>query len=1073
MSVTEFWPTEANVHHCIRPEAESDWNEVFLAVHQPMRLVRRAFANDSPSTRHVVSENDFFKEFLRKDLPTGTLLMPILGSSGIGKSHLVRWLDVQLKRRSDHERRHVIRVPKSSSLKTVLHHILEGLVGPRYEEIRRQLHSAREQLDVIGAEERIRAEILAEVRRRYNDARQRREFAKTRGGKAEQLDEEWWTHGTPDRGLPALLSDPVTSQMFMTGTGQRAGVIGNLAKHLVTDSMDDTPPRRNFLEEDLIPGDDVDSGSASEPVRAYLRSLERQEGRERRTAVRLLNSVIDSALQPLASPTDASLSEIFFEIRRQLLEEGKELVLLVEDFAVLSGIQGALLDAMIREGVRGDVEACVMRTALAVTAGYDFGRYDTVKTRAIYGWHVDETADGADEEKVVEEIANYVGAYLNAARLGAKKLRQRREEEEDARWPPNFGAENELEPADQKRLDAFGRCQRGWHLFPFNLNAVRQLSDLYLRGSDNRLRLNPRIIINHLLIAVLRNSRSAFMKGEFPNDTFLGEFANQLSATLRAEVKDAEPDSCLRDRHLVMLRFWGDRPNRLADVDLPTGVYESFGLKPLRKPAGTGPSGRNATPPQRALKHDKTSTDTTRTDEADSRPTDIEVERPERQPSFEHPPALRDWETLLNQWNANSVLPQQKANELRTMILAELREAFDWDVLLLRKLTDSEMRGWHGYIYLPHSKGSGYGRENVMCVICSNEQFEDPHVHTSVVLALLGLVRFVHYEKKWDYPDGDLDYARWQNLAERLVGEATAWICTRKYHDLVGDPVPALVDTLLQSARLLNVEAAHKAEYSALVEALFVPVAEPPTPHEEDDWGQLKAEAARQSATLRQELFDRSSVRQGGAEKVHGIDVMRLVEAIRNLRSSDKEPPSLPPTENGTPLHSAFQFARRFRDRLRSAVKKREQQLAGIRQTCQVELGIDFDKPALVACLKNIITEAQRLSVLEADFSAPLLQKLCDEFRAAAVKETLEQFGTATSDDFASQLSALSQIDDNVVALLERFVGTFSRCLKSLESSLTAALAVGGRPVESAKERIHESLLEVDNHLHRLEEAQP
>ncbi len=175
MSLLNFWPTEQNILDCIKPEAENPQDAVFLAVHQPMKLKRRSFGSNQEQDG---TEHDLLDEFLKDDLPTGTLLVPILGNSGIGKSHLVRWLDVQLRQRSDKDKRHVIRIPKSSSLKTVLRRILDGLGGPRYDAIRKQLESARERMDHIQATERIRAELLAAIRRRTELALSRKENAR-------------------------------------------------------------------------------------------------------------------------------------------------------------------------------------------------------------------------------------------------------------------------------------------------------------------------------------------------------------------------------------------------------------------------------------------------------------------------------------------------------------------------------------------------------------------------------------------------------------------------------------------------------------------------------------------------------------------------------------------------------------------------------------------------------------------------------------------------------------------------------------------------------------------------------
>ena len=121
MSLSDFWPTERNVLECIKPEAENPRDEVFLAIHQPMRLEKKHLKNNSKSS---ATEHDLLSALLSNDIPSGTLLIPIVGASGIGKSHIVRWLDVQLRQRMDVEKRHVIRIPKSSSLKSVLRRLL-------------------------------------------------------------------------------------------------------------------------------------------------------------------------------------------------------------------------------------------------------------------------------------------------------------------------------------------------------------------------------------------------------------------------------------------------------------------------------------------------------------------------------------------------------------------------------------------------------------------------------------------------------------------------------------------------------------------------------------------------------------------------------------------------------------------------------------------------------------------------------------------------------------------------------------------------------------------------------------
>ncbi|MFN7770990.1 MAG: protein DpdH [Planctomycetaceae bacterium] len=1084
MTLADFWPTEQNILHCIKPEAESDWDEVFLAVHQPMRLMKKSFDQSGRSEGLAVTEATFLREFLSRDLPTGTLLMLILGDSGIGKSHLVRWLDVQLKRQPGAEQRHVIRIPKSSSLKTVLFEILKDLRGSQYDEIRRKLQAAREQLDVIGAEERIRAELLAAIRRKNADAKQNKETALTRGLKVETTDDEWVTHGDQQRGLPVLLSDAVTSQLFMQGAGNRPGIISQLALHLTTDSTDDRPPRRNFEDADFLRPESFDDSEAGSPARRYLQQLDRQAGRERKTAIRLLNGILDNALNPLASPTDTSLSEIFLEIRRQLLTEGRELVLLVEDFAVLSGIQGALLTAITREGVRdGTNELCPMRTALAVTSGYDFGRYDTVKTRAKFGWYVEES--GAEEdERMLDRICDYVGAYLNASRFGAESLKQRHVQHDDKDWPPNFASESNLSDIEQNQLEVFGRSDRGWHLFPFNKASIRQLAEQHLRDAHDILRPNPRTIINHMLIAVLRDNRAAYLSNEFPAEGFLSFDTNQLNARLLRDVSDAESNRTVQKRYLGLLRYWGNNPRSLTELDLPEAVFDAFGIKPLRIPkrsttshvtySTTGQDRPTSTNTPNSSPGTVSNDATTSLVIADDRRVLAETLSEAAPVEIEArtlPEEVRRWERTLNSWSPTAQMGQNDANTIRDMIWGQIMSAIDWDSLLLKSLTAVDMKGWKAFVYLPSSKGSGNtSPENALCVVCSPDDFAGGEKRAKVILALIALAKHEHYQS-WDYEDSERDYACWQNLLEQLVPQATKWLIEKKYHSVNGDPVPALVESLLTGARVLNVKSAHATDYASLLSALFEPVPELPAEMVGEEWRTLLTETIPYRKAMQDELLARVAVRQGGSPTTYGIDAMRLVAIVRSLTKAGWKSSVQMPDSTGNPsLAEVAAFTRSLSRRLASAAKKRQDALAGIRTKYETQLGTEFDKAAVLKTLGDIVDEASQFGLLEGSElpKAAELRKLNEDFRAAPVKECLEKLVGSASDDFGTQLSSLAQVDDGTLKLIEHFIDEMSRCLKSLEGRLQADLSAGEGCVDHTTQSIENMLVDLTEQLNRL-----
>lgn len=1047
MSLLDCWPTEKHVLECIKPEAENPLDAVFLAVHQPMKLTRRHFDKGSSKPGN---EQDVLRDFLREDVPTGTLLMPILGDSGIGKSHLVRWLDVQLRQRSDRDKRHVIRIPKSSSLKSVLKRVLDGLVGPRYEQIRQQLQAAREQMDQIQATERIIAELRIAIRRRAERAKDRKADASRSGERVRPDDELWVGHGD-DRCLPALLSDAVTSRLFVNRPGDRPGIIDELARHLTQDTRVEEAPRRQFDEEDFETPQKLASEiatSASPLARNYLHKLQRSNGRARQQALSLLNDIIDDAIKPLATPDKTSLSELFYDVRRELLAEGRELVLLVEDFAVLAGIQGALLDAMIREGVRGEQEACVMRTVLAVTEGY-FKSFETVRTRAVYAWYVDSVTD-EDEEDTIDRMCDFVGAYLNAARFGAKELERRcAPDAHDQSWVPDFVDEMTLKEEESQQLEAFGRSPTGRSLFPFNRNAIREVADWRMRDVDARLVFNPRSIINELLVPVLKEHRHLLADEQFPPEWFLSYDPNSLDAELRHQVTEKHRDPQVHNRLFPLLRFWGGNPRDLSEVDLPKGVYEAFSL-----PSLDGATGKVPTPRVKRPKVDK------------KKPP--EKETPEQGPTTDagERNEVHTWFERLDAWAQGTPLGHQDANQLRKMIVDSVLAAIDWDALLLKPLSTVETGYLKEWVFLPNAKGAQQCTpENAFAVIATANEFENEARRRYLVLALRAVIRY-HYFKNWNYESADVDFARYGNLLEALSWNAGLWL-QDSYRKVDGDPVPALVEALLIGARILNIEPAHSREDAPLVHAIFAPSNRPP--EGTSDWDQLRSECHQWRETMQVKLLARLGARQGGGSKVFAVNAAPLLGAIKRLKSDWKPMVKFPShrssEESLARIDTHIKELSRHFDK---AVSSRRSEILTAATTIQQALGDDSNKQELVDALKQIIQLARQLAIKDPQDNFAELERLVEEFRAAPVSECLQYVQRIQQEkDGGTLLSALAQIDESTLGLATDFVVRISGVLDRLKRKIQGELDTLGEDI------VQNAVNNLDSKFQALEKAMP
>ena len=74
-------------------EAVSPSPAVFFATHAPLRIHRShadGWRPDAPGP--LVDEEEVRRDFLTRPTANGILLMPVIGQSGSGKSHLVRWV---------------------------------------------------------------------------------------------------------------------------------------------------------------------------------------------------------------------------------------------------------------------------------------------------------------------------------------------------------------------------------------------------------------------------------------------------------------------------------------------------------------------------------------------------------------------------------------------------------------------------------------------------------------------------------------------------------------------------------------------------------------------------------------------------------------------------------------------------------------------------------------------------------------------------------------------------------------------------------------------------------------------
>ena len=140
-----------------------------------------------------------------------------------------------------------------------------------------------------------------------------------------------------------------------------------------------------------------------------------------KAAAELLTEALSRAVQEVFGMGGGQLQEAMLTIREEYLHQGKEIVLLIEDFAVIQGVQRDLLDALIEAGVRnGKKVLAPVRTLMAVTTGYYERLAETVITRVQsatpYVYDLDVSFDTSEQGRA--DTIEFVGRYMNGRTTG-------------------------------------------------------------------------------------------------------------------------------------------------------------------------------------------------------------------------------------------------------------------------------------------------------------------------------------------------------------------------------------------------------------------------------------------------------------------------------------------------------------------------------------------------------------------------------------------------------------------------------------------------------------------------------
>jgi energy-coupling factor transporter ATP-binding protein EcfA2 len=1005
----------AAVTSVINPEAEEVPPSIFKAVHTPSELrvaipIGKRFQDLSPDHYGPMSQEQLLEEFLHPNAPYRRLA--VFGRSGSGKSHLIHWLKLQIP---SNETRRVVVVPKAgTSLRSILQMLIDELPPEKQVPFQEALSRTGEAIATRkGQKERLLNEI------------------------AYALSEAKPAEGSPDpeleseliKVLPYLFQDVHFREKHFH---REDNIVAELVDHVFAAPSAYRPAeqRRQFTLGDL-PVDPLDFKDASAQAQGALRTLHGIPDAPK-IAVDLVNNCLEVAIGRTLSFSGDRLVGLMDELRAHLATQGRELVLLIEDFARVQGLDRALLQAMIDQG-SGTKKLCKLRWAIGVTTGFFEQVVDTLYMRISHFVDMDRSAGrrGADRVDRIA-LAEFAGPYLNANRLGPQALLDWDQHRPDERLA------NACIGCIHHDIchETFGATSQGHGLYPFTTQALWTMAQR--ADPDLAEAFNPRTLQNGVLVPVLDGAAPALEAGEFPPAALLEKLGGfrGLDARARQDLR-GRVGPTEEGRMSALLELW-DGTGHV--VNLPSALLEAFGA----------PAISNAEPA------------TAGTDAEDDgeapRPISPIVDTRTRE------------ERELESWAKGGRL-DRAPDKLRALIYEAIADTIDWDGLALERTrftATEDARPFRRRSVAFTRQGTRSLPSLVMLEIPGADA--PPEVFDRVAIALSGALR-AEREGHWNFPGGTDAFGLFltclSEWRDDVVRQLQALTSPRPDWDHAAAAAELLVIGCAINGRI-KVDADQTSDVAAIFAADWPADAAPGSPEMQRVYEAL---SGRQSE-LRDLLRALCSGSKGGVIGTL-VDPAVALAALKRLRSSGWRLEQQPPEDLQVELFKrcADLYKRTAASLAAAATSEREARVAWL---AEME-GAFGAKPR-----REIIADltATRTAFADANLAGPAARRLDDALEALRGAQFDEAINAARTlrdaDDSLSVLPAYARTRSNAViagrTVVEAATAFLDKCREQLDDQANRN-AAQAQAVQNDIEAIEQALTTIGEALRTEEPA--
>ena len=535
----------------VKPDSITASQGDFLATHveikKLMLLNKFEFV---PTLEKFASEEDIYKRFIINPSNKHQFIV-VYGQSGTGKSHLIRWFEARYKAdRPDDEVVLFIR-RSDNTLKGTIRQLLEKPevqdIGNK--EIIKRLANASAAVPEDTLKDMIYHNFIIETNN-DND------------------EHEIQLNNIKRKRLVAFLNNETIHDHMM----EPGGPIERIYSKVAENSLADLDTIAQFKPEDFIVSvdlyEDMWQAGADPKAEKMAKALMANDAME--DAKRFsdyLNQFVETVIQRCAGIEPGDFEQVFMDIRKELYRLGKNLTLFIEDVTSFTGVDNALLNALMEE--HNDRDICRISSVVGGTNAYinDCFRQNHRDRVTQYVYIPD---DVFDENGIFE----FVGRYVNTMSLSTDVI---------SAWvdakalPAEYPVHEVIEGKKWEYIEIpYGKklC-----LYPFSKNSIRYL----YKNELTRGHQTPRYIIRDIIEPIV--SDLLYNAANFPSKKYaLVNINTTLSFMVHNQVKDEEQ----ADRVFRFMSIWGNNEAKQFKHEgityiagIPTYVYEELGLPVL------------------------------------------------------------------------------------------------------------------------------------------------------------------------------------------------------------------------------------------------------------------------------------------------------------------------------------------------------------------------------------------------------------------------------------------------------------------------------------------------------------